>query len=229
LIIPLANNKYDAAYCEYFTKRKWQVIPSLCEYTASSYTGGNSKFIYSSHFKRFFWDRQLVNKERVLKKGYQWQELADFKGIVHIPYNASTMSIFEQYTANIPLFFPSFDFMKTLRKKYYQQGVLSELSWNQVIKTSSGSVLSEVDEQDPNKFIDNEVMMNWVKLADYYDTEMMPHVTYFDSFRHLKKLLKNSPLKQISAAMVVANKQRRELIYSSWRKIVNTLKTRLER
>ncbi|MCJ7767674.1 hypothetical protein MUP79_04735, partial [Candidatus Bathyarchaeota archaeon] len=38
----------------------------------------------------------------------------DDKGIIHMPYECSTMSIFEQYSANVPLFFPSKSFLKEL-------------------------------------------------------------------------------------------------------------------
>ena len=53
----------------------------------------------------------VVDKDAALERGYKWQEVADYKGVIHIPYNASTMSLFEQYASNIPLFFPTLEFL----------------------------------------------------------------------------------------------------------------------
>lgn len=227
LIIPIANNKYDKAYTELYTEREWEHIPSLCEYTKSRYTGKNNQFLYSSRLKINLSDNNLLkDKDNTLKKGYKWQDLADFKGIVHIPYNASTMSIFEQYTANIPLFFPSYEFMRDLRAKYYNNGVLSELSWNQVHNYSSNSTLFNHFSHgvnDPNDYHNNEAMMEWVRLSDFYDNENMPNIQYFNSFEHLNQLLAAVDTNSISNSMKEHNKQRKRVVYEKWKNILSKL------
>src|ERR1700733_14038313 len=50
LIIPLANNRYDSQYAEYFTQRPWKVIPSLCEYTGAPYRPSRRDYLYFSHY-----------------------------------------------------------------------------------------------------------------------------------------------------------------------------------
>ncbi|CAF5192647.1 unnamed protein product, partial [Rotaria magnacalcarata] len=45
------------------------------------------------------------------KRHYRYTELAQHPGIIHIPYQVSLMSIFEQYRMNIPLFVPSLDLL----------------------------------------------------------------------------------------------------------------------
>lgn len=229
LVIPVANNKYDKAYTELYTEREWQHIPSLCEYTNAQYTGKNNQFLYSSKFKIDLSKNPLVeDKDSALKKGYKWQDLADFKGIVHIPYNASTMSIFEQYTANIPLFFPSYEFMHALREQYYNLGVLSELSWNQVHNLSSNSTLFNhfsAGLSDPNNYLDNSSMMEWVKLSDFYDNENMPHIQYFNSFNHLDSLLKSANTESISNMMKQANEKRKSLVYQKWKDVLSKLES----
>ena len=43
--------------------------------------------------------------------GYQYGDLARHPGIVVVPYTKSTMSFFELYRMNIPLFFPSIELL----------------------------------------------------------------------------------------------------------------------
>jgi len=221
-IIPVSNNKYDSGYTELYTQRKWQVIPSLCEYTNSKYTGKEDLFLYSSKFKPSLSIPRLSLREKVLKSGYSWQDLANYRGIVHVPYNASTMSIFEQYTANIPLFFPSYQFLQELRSKYHDHGVMSELSWNQVHGyPPNSSIFAGV--KDPNNYRNNEVMMHWAKLSDFYDQENMPYIQYFNSFEHLSQLLDIIDTKEISANMATHNVLRRERVYDEWNGILGRL------
>ena len=222
LVIPVANNKYDKKYTRLFTQRDWQHIPSLCEYTEAQYTGAINQFLYSSKFKPQIRIENLIEKERALPQGYSWQQLADYKGIVHIPYNISTMSIFEQYTANIPLFFPSWELLYELRKKYGNQGVLSETSWNQIHRLSSSSILFPGME-DPNNFNNTADMMEWARLSDFYDEDNMPYIQYFNSFEHLDELLKTADLKLISENMKTHNKKRKDKIYGSWNEILSRI------
>jgi len=227
MIIPVANNKYDEKYTELYTGRKWQHIPSYCEYTGAEYTGKHDKYLYSSKFKINLKNNvNLVDKDIILKRGYKWQDLADYKGIVHIPYNVSTMSIFEQYASNIPLFFPSFEFMSSLRSEYFASGVLSELSWNQIHNYSSNSVLFSwrwSGSKDPNNYLNHSAIMEWVNLSDFYDEENMPFIQYFDSFEHLDELLKTTDTQEISALMKEHNVKRKKLIYDKWKEVLTKI------
>jgi len=224
MLIPVANNKYDARYTSLFTQREWQVIPSLCEYTHSDYLKNSPKsgdFLYSSRLRLPSTIKNLIPKETALPRGYTWEQLADFKGVVHIPYNASTMSIFEQYTANIPLFFPTYEFMKELRGKYYRNGVLSELSWNQVFKYPSYSILGTMP--DPNDYTNNNVMMELVKDADFYDEENMPFLQYFNSLEDLEVKLATANLQEIASNMKGHNEKRRTQVYEQWQTLLEQL------
>jgi hypothetical protein len=221
-IIPVTNNKYDKRYTELFTNRTWEHIPSLCEYTNAQYTGIQGKFLYSSKFKPSLKIKGLVDKQKEFPNGYDWQELADYKGIVHIPYNISTMSIFEQYTSNIPLFFPSLKFLSFLRGNLPNGGILSETSWNQVHGLPSNSVLF-CGLEDPNNYKSLMDMMKWVELADFYDTDNMPHIQYFNSWEHLNEIIHSVDLQNISAQMKGHNKHRKEKVYASWKKILESI------
>jgi hypothetical protein len=222
-IIPIANNKYDAAYAELFTNRKWQVIPSLCDYTNAPYQGIREDFLYFSLFKRADLRANIKDKDVVLKPGYRWCDLAAYRGVIHVPYNASTMSIFEQYTSNIPLFIPSISFISKLHKEYYTEGVLSQLSFNQVAGLSPGSAIP-VSGLDPNNYSDTDAIMEWMRLADYYDNNNMPYIIYFESFDHLKAIIGDVDVIGVSESMRNHNLRRKKQITESWQAILRELR-----
>ena len=229
LVIPVANNKFDKQYCEIYTKRDWQHIPSLCEYTEAPYDPKENVFIYSSLLPMGTWgyDDILKTKSEALPPRYRWSDLSKFKGIVHIPYCPSTMSIFENYTSSIPMFFPTYDFMLKLRKTFGSNGVLNQLSWREVNNLSSGSIV-EYDNRnntvgDINKYGDIEEEKGWISLSDFYDEEWMPHIQYFDSFQELSAILRTADTKNISEKMSNHNKLRKEMVYEMWRSVLNSI------
>ena len=73
-IIPIANNKYDKYYCEYFLDKGWQHIPSICSYTKSKYNPTKEQFIFSGrtnlsqekiiHIKSLYHFYILLDKEK---------------------------------------------------------------------------------------------------------------------------------------------------------------------
>lgn len=106
-LILIANNQFDKKYCEFFLKKEWEWIPSLCDYTKSKYNPYKNESIIFSKFEIQL-DKNILHQSKIGR--YTWQELYSYKEIIHLPYNVSTMSIFEQYQAEIPLNFPSLDF-----------------------------------------------------------------------------------------------------------------------
>lgn len=227
-IVALGNNLLDKKYGEYFTDREWLHIPSLCEYTNAKYTGQHQQSLYSSRFKQYShylggsWIDNLVNKENALRSGYNWNELTEFKSIVHIPYNVSTMTIFENYTSNMPLLFPSKTLMKQLITNHPTE-VLCETTWTQTWNLEPKSPIKP-GPNDPNNFADVDNFMKWVEYADFYDTEWMPHITYFDSFEQLRDTLSTLHARDISEHMKTANVTRREKVYNLWNNVIQGIK-----
>lgn len=256
-IVIVSNNRGDENYLRYYTGINSQVIPSLCLYTNSFYSGRRQRFILVSRIKDmllpksmnkfveavgsfspalsdkllgFFKEKKgtqilsrklhkvMANKDDELKDGYTWQSLYDFKGIVHIPYQVSTMSIFEQYSANVPLFFPTKRFLFELHKKYPDR-VLCELSFYQVKKLD----YSGLADDNPNNIHNDDVVKKWIDLADYYDKENMPFIQYFDSFEHLGFLLSSVDCAEVSNHMREFNKSRRESVFHKWENILEQI------
>lgn len=210
-IFIVSNNKGDQSYLKYYTGLDSELIPSLCEYTHATYTGRKKGFIFRSWaISRFInqVDPEWIQNIR-LPHPYSWQELYDFQGIVHFPYQISTMSLFEQYTANVPLFFPTKRFLYEL----YQRNpdiILAQLSYG----PSSGRL---------NAIHDPAVIQFWIDAADYYDPENMPFIQYFDSFPELEFLFCTCDLQSISQSMQLHNLSRKQKILAQWETILRKL------
>jgi len=189
-IIPVANSLYEKEYCEHFTDREWHFIPNICDYTNIDCQGGENYLLYSKV-------NISANHPNILNKpaSYNWSIFNNLRGIIHFPYNISTMSIFEQYTGNVPLIFPTPEFCIEL---YKQNLALSELSWTS------------------NK-LDS---MEWVKKADFYNQEWMPHITYFSSRDNLREIVDSIEHKSIIYNMKEFNMLRKERIYKLWDEIL---------
>lgn len=123
-----ANNKYDLEYIRYFTGiDSLHLMPSYCGYLSDSYSPSRPGFILAPIHSDKFQTRFLVefaaeaNKKtnssvnlfplRSRYAQYKYSDLAAHQGIVHVPYQVSVMSLFEQYRMNIPMFFPSVELL----------------------------------------------------------------------------------------------------------------------
>jgi len=199
-LIAVANNKYDKHYCEYFLQRDWKHIPSICEYTGAKYTGTREQSIVSG--------RTSLNAPDVLHitqiGRHSWQDLYSYKSIIHIPYNASLMSIFEQYTANVPLIFPT-------------KGLAIQLPSFMREAFFPGTMLS-------NKEFEYFASHDRLDLADFYDEEWMPHLLYFNNFEKLESIL-SSDLSDTSEKMKKFNVERIGKIEKLWEETIGSITT----
>lgn len=216
----IANNKADAKYLKYYTGIDSEVIPSLSLYVGLQYTGQISS--YFAHPYRFFYEMPNLIIEKMhnpnlvtsLGPGFSYNNAYDHKGIIHIPYQISTMSIFEQYSANIPLFFPTKEFAIKLRREYPWR-VLPECSLFFWYQRPHSNILG-----DPNNLNDPEVIKFWLDNADFYDGENMPYIQYFESFEHLEHLLNTVDVNEISRMMKQYNLKRKRLVYQKWKEVL---------
>jgi len=119
--------------------------------------------IYSGNCGSIFPSHPLLVKKP--GPGYTWKQLYEFRGLVHTPYDMSTMSIFEQYWAGVPLFFPSRQFYKEL----VAEGKMEFISIYERINDVSS------DEMDV-----------WLDSADWLN---LPGLYYYDSFDELIQTL----------------------------------------
>jgi len=220
-IILIANNLYDKHYMELFIKRPVTFIPSVCEYYPSGdYIGNKDTFLYYSRDRiKEFNNQNIVFKNDIFPKGHTHYDLRHFKGIIHIPYQISYMSIFEQYTYNIPLFVPTQKFLLDIYSNR-SYNVLKEISWNGYFNAvSKSSIHCDID-NDPNDYLNIESVNHWLQYSDFYDKNWMPYITYFDSFDELNNMVSDIDVKEISNNMKEFNKIRKNKIYTMWQSVL---------
>jgi FkbM family methyltransferase len=166
LLISVSNNKADQLYIKMGCGIDTVHIPSLCAYTGMKYNAKRATFLsYNIDLPK----HPLITNKSELEVPYKWSDIAEFKGIIHTPYEISTMSMFEHFTAGIPLFFPSKELM--LEK----------------INIQSVNAYWKSDLPKELEFFSNKSA--WIDLADFYEVFKSPNVYIYNSFQHLIKLL----------------------------------------
>ena len=171
-LILITNNEFDKKYCEHFLGNEWQWIPSLCDYTGAEYNPIKKQYILFSKFD-IQRDPNVIHQNQLGK--YTWEDLYSYNGIIHLPYNVSTMSIFEQYQAGVPLNFPSLDFAIELVNS--QVPIFSEITF---------------PNNQQNRQKDIFLTKEWLQYSDFYNGTIK--CNYFDSSFNLTnsvKTLKN--------------------------------------
>ena len=224
-LIAISNNKADAEYLKIGSGIESIIIPSLCLYTETKYNMNlNNENNKNKNFNKFInysssyinESEYIINKNNI-KQPYEWHDLYSYSGIIHIPYEISTMSIFEQYSANVPLFFPSKNLLKSMIKN-------NEVKMNCLYHKLFGDC-SYLQKMDPclgkDKWIDF-----WIDKADYYDEENMKYITYFNNKDELNEIIKNidiDEINEISLKMNIHNQNRKKLVYEKWENIIDSL------
>ena len=233
-----ANNLYDAEYIRYFTGINVTVLPSSCSYTNSIYNPKRKEFLLASiHDQKFdlifkkllqeSLDRNKSNQIQIfpirkLYQNYEYSDLTNHPAIIHVPYQVSVMSLFEQYRMNIPLLFPSLDL---LTEWHYEHGVVSEKTWDQTFNgflPSSSSIKGVLPNiPDPNNDRDRVSIRYWLNFSDFYQ---WPHIVYYESTDDLIKKLGTTDFSMISKKMEIYNKQFSENLKNKWKNILDTVK-----
>lgn len=197
LLTIISNNLADKKYLELGVPNVKSIhVPSLCDYTGMRYSGIYDKFLLYSGESCV--NHPLIKKRSELGR-FNWEELGRFKGIIHIPYEASTMSIFEHISSGIPLFFPTKELLKKL--------------WD---TKKTGFQSNYWGEDLPDYLSSTKYYDFWLDNADYYQ---LKGYYYFDTFDNLFKMLENFKDEKREERLTFI-KDRREYITTFW----NTIK-----
>jgi hypothetical protein len=165
-LIAVSNNKADQLYMKLGCGIDTTHIPSLCAYTGISYIPTRSTFLF---YNDMMIKHPLITNKSELGQPFKWSDLSQFRGIIHVPYEVSTMSMFEHFSAGIPLFFPS--------KRFMQESF------------PLSSVKAYWDAHLPKDLAPMADKSAWLAHADFYEVFHSPNVHYYDSFPHLFELL----------------------------------------
>ena len=200
-LIPVANNLLDKKYCDDNFDFEWRHITSLCNYMEKKQNNGNGKYILWSRSDYLPSDNLIDINFTIKKKKYDRNEIKNYSGVIHLPYNLSIMSAFEHYYQDIPLFFPTQSFQKYLFEN--RKDMLTEVLF-------------------PESSLKFDA--TYIKYADWYDEENMKHLSYFDSFEDLSDKLRHANLEQLRLNMLNHNILRKELVYEKWDNLIKEIK-----
>lgn len=200
-LIPIANNLLDKFYCEEKTDFSWEHISSICSYMPNKFVGKIDDFLLWTRSEFTSNISPFISRDFSIGKKYDRELVRFHKGVVHIPYNLSIMSAFEQYFQNIPLFFPT-----------------QRFQWELYLERDD--VLSEI--------LFPETVLNFdqrhLRFADWYDSNNFTEVQFYDSFDELNEILETVDVYEVSGKMELSNLKRRESVYSRWNEILEKLR-----
>jgi hypothetical protein len=208
-----ANSQYDAKYIQYFTGIKPLLWPSVIKMEAIYHPTSTDIIVPEMHSpgKKAVWARlQQVSDIFVPLKTkyghYTYKQLCENTAILHLPYQTSIMSLFEQYAMGIPILVPSPEFLWELHDEH---DLVMERTWERVRtgKRPTGSVLPGIDTTmpDPNNDRDKEAFLYWIRFADFYQ---WPHILTFESWDDLGSLTNATDWNKISTQMREENAQK---------------------
>ena len=162
----VSNNKADQLYLQLGCGLTSHFIPSLCLYTGIRYAPTRDTFlVYSGKTP----PHPLITQKP--SQPFEWSELGTFRGIIHIPYEISTMSMFEHFSAGLPMFVPSKTFWLA----------------NPAIQSMS----AYWEDRTPRRLAPLRDHAVWIENSDIYTTFSSPNIHFFDSFQHLFHLLES--------------------------------------
>jgi len=186
----VANGKYDQKYAEHYLDRKVELIESICDYNGEPhYTGKNNKWILDAPF-----DLDGYDNLTKLPPNYKYEDLCDYKGVVHFPYNVSTMSWYERYYLNLPHIVPSIKWALDFSPPCFK-----EIEWTKNNQRET---------------------WNWrqnLHLADFYQ---YPLVEQVDNMVELTQMMKLIDCNEISGKMKLINKERKNIALEQWKKVL---------
>lgn len=221
-----ANNLYDAKYIEYFTGIKPVVLPSVIDMKLT-YEASSSDILVTemrSHAAKSIMSiiTNLSPRFKSLRQKYpqyNYKDLTHNTAILHIPYQVSIMSLFEQYAMGIPIIVPSLNFLWEMHNKW---DVVTQRTWTRErtgIRPKASIIEGHLGttELDPNNDLDESAFKHWVAYADFYQ---WPHIIQFDSWEDLVVKIGRTDWTAISFNMQQFHKTMLLDTMKKWRTII---------
>lgn len=149
----------------------------------------------------------LAQNQKYLPEGY----LDSYTAVVHIPYNISTMSMFEQVRANIPIWVPS---KRLLKELWSNEKEPNELSWCAFVPGSEKNASTMDHVRDP------EIIQRWLDNADFYKKDVLPLVLEFDSIEEFIEKAFSVDYQLLMDQAEDTQQKRREEITFAWEQVL---------
>ena len=180
----VANNQGDADYLEHFLGGHVPVVPSVCDYirlpppqSPPTLRVFQAKSVELERYLGEQLGSAWQPKRQALGKRFRFEALGQVEALLYIPYNSSTMTLFELATLGIPVFIPSRRLLRELSQTF--GGVMSELTFLPAGEGPSRHLAEGFPAADPRSPAFEDW---WLDRADFYNAALMPNVLVFDSF-----------------------------------------------
>lgn len=195
-----ASNRADQEYLRLGSGLELPCLPSLCRYTGMKHHPRKDTFFWYSgtHLAP-------ASPLLTLRRGpFAWSDLQSYRGIIHVPYESSTMSLCEHYTAGIPIFVPS----ARLAKAWWQAGI-----------GGFQSMAAYWGGQAPDALAPCQRPELWLERADHYDPDNMRYLYFYDDLEHLLHLLArfDDPHREARLAWIA---QRNQRVLDTWKRVL---------
>lgn len=152
----------------------------------------------------------MAASKAYLPEGY----LDSYSAVIHIPYNISTMSMFQQGRANIPIWVPT---PRLLAKLWEDEKEPNEISWTVFVPGSQVNASTMDNVRKP------EVIQQWLQYADFYNSDILPLVYQFDSIEELvEKVLVTDYQSAIQKTEEKQQAQRENIVFA-WEQVIQCL------
>lgn len=152
----------------------------------------------------------MAQSNAYLPEGY----LDQYTAVIHIPYNISTMSMFQQVRANIPIWVPTKRLLNSLLVNPKEP---NEMSWT-VFAPGSERTASPMD-----NVRDESVVETWLQYADFYNPDVLPLVFQFDSLEELVERLVPTDYQAAMDSAEAKQQTIRENITFAWEQVLKNL------
>jgi len=149
----------------------------------------------------------MAQAQAYLPEGY----LDAYTAVIHIPYNVSTMSMFQHVRSNIPIWIPS---KRLLAELWANPNEPNELSWT-VFAAGTEANASAMD-----KVRDPKTIQRWIESCDFYDPDVLPLCFQFDSIEELVEKGLSTDYQSAMNKTETEQQTRRENITFAWEQAI---------
>lgn len=179
-----SNNRLDQSYLKQIVGIESELVPSLCAYVGCQWKPKKKNLIFfaKTEAEQSFLRKKLgdkwVSAHIGLGKNFKYSALANVEAVFFLPYQLSTMLLFELATIGVPVIVPSPRLLKKLKGENLP--VLSEL-----LHASLSDIRNSLQSQEvPLDWISD--LDWWLDKADFYDHVLMPNVIVVESFEEVE-------------------------------------------
>jgi len=209
-LLLVANNRGDADYAGHFLEKPLEIVPSVCDYIALSRSSNPRVRIVQSRSEEL--ERVIATSlgapwmtaREYFGKRYSWNLLSQVDAVFYVPYNTSTMTLFELATLGIPTLIPAGLLLDKFAKNW--DGVVSELSFKEGIEPlvhPKEKDFPGADQHSP------DFVQWWLERADFMNVDLMPNVRLVDDLSD--PALRESTRKHFPDLIPATERRNREL------------------